>query len=129
MPTAEGTALFQGYYDEIEEAFKNKDLATISRFTAPEWTGWDPNGSAVTREKLMDNVRNMFETVDVLSWPRKVTKVKETNKHFDVTAGCPLRTKNKQGEIEEQPITNVDTWFESPEGWVIVRSRPAKEGD
>jgi hypothetical protein len=121
--------LFQGFYNQLNEAFKSKDIAVISRFTAPEWIGSAPDGSSVTREQLMDNVRKMFASLDVLSWDRKVTKVKESNGHFDVTAGCPLKTKNKTGEIEEQPINNVDTWFEAPDGWVIVRSRPAEEGD
>lgn len=125
MQTLEKTALFQGFYDEIEQAFKNKDLATISKYTAPEWTGWAPDGSTVTREQLMQNVQKMFDTVDILSWSRKVTNVKEEYGHYDVTAGCPLKTRNKKGEIEENDITNVDTWFEAPGGWVIVRSRPA----
>jgi hypothetical protein len=126
MQTINKTELFQGFYSEIEQAFKNKDLETISRFTAPEWTGWAPDGSTVTREQLMQNVQKMFDTVDILSWSRKVTNVEEDGGHYDVTAGDVLRTKNKAGEIEEKNLNNVDTWFQSPEGWVIVRSRPAE---
>lgn len=125
MQTLDKTAMFQGFYSEIEQAFKSKDLAMISKFTAPEWTGWSPDGSTVTREQLMQNVQKMFDTVDVLGWNRRVGNIKEENGHYDVTAGDVLKTKNKEGEIEEKNLTNVDTWFQSPEGWVIVRSRPA----
>src|SRR5687768_14607102 len=125
MQTLDKTGLFQGFYLEIEEAFKNKNLETISKFTAPEWTGWAPDGSTVTREQLMQNVQKMFDTVDILSWSRKVTDVKEESGHYDVTAGEVLKTKNKEGEIEDKNLVNVDTWFRSPEGWVIVRSRPS----
>jgi hypothetical protein len=109
-------------YQEIEKAFHDKDLEAVASHIAPGWTG-EAKGERVTREQLLGNVRNQFETLDDISWPRTITLISATDTEAVVKAvGDYCATKADTGEPFEMHLANQDTWTLGPGGWQVSGS-------
>jgi hypothetical protein len=111
-------SVLEGYYDEIETAFQQKDFAAIEGYMAPVFMAYPKDDEPKDRDALMQSVRSMLSDMDVISWRRHVTNLQiEGNVATAVVEGVFKTSKG------EQVLRNEDVWEQRGPAWVMVRSR------
>jgi len=109
-------------YRDIDKAFRHKDLDTVAKHIAPNWTGTDA-GKPVTRQDLLDNVKRMFDTLSDITWPRTVKPVSvDEHKVVVIAEGDYRAKKTESGEPVEMHLSNKDTWTDQGGEWKVSAS-------
>lgn len=110
-------------YAQVNVAFQNKDLDGITKYISPDWTGAF-GGGPVTRDQLVDNVRNQLQNFDQISWPRTISDPRAEGDKLTVRAEGPYRAvKADSREPVHMELANEDTWRKGPTGWQNIYSR------
>lgn len=110
-------------YEDVNQAFQNKDLDGITKYISPDWTG-EFGGGAVTRDPLVENVRNQLQNFDEISWPRTISHPRTDGNKLTVRAEGPYKAvKADSREPIQMDLANEDTWQKGPNGWQNIYSK------
>ncbi len=107
----------------IERLANKKPHEVNTKYVSPAWTG-EFGGSAVTRDQLVENVRNQLQTFDEITWPRTISNPRTDGDKLTVRAEGPYQAvKQDTREPVQMQLANDDTWQKGPNGWLNIYSK------
>jgi ketosteroid isomerase-like protein len=102
------------------KALTQKDVATLDRFIADDWTNVNPKGKVVTKSELMQSVKSADKPLEAAT----LTQVKA--KIFGESALVTgIATEKKAGEGEER-FRFMDLFAKRNGKWVAVYTQTTK---
>ena len=125
MEEPELTKDLESNYKAIERAFIKKDLEGVAKFIAPAFVGVTPDGHVMGKDDLLKSLRKQFDTLDVVSWDRRVNKLAVEGDKVRAVAEGLYRTV-QDGIPVDIPLVNEDIWQVGPNGWWVVESKGLK---
>ena len=128
MSDLEGlTQELEANYAAIEKAFQDKDIDGIARFLAPDFAVHQKDGTTVSRDQALAGMKLQMQTMEDMSWHRRVTKLERDGDVATATVEGTLRATLKTPDGRPVPIdmeiVATDVWVQTAKGWLTRSAR------
>lgn len=119
--------LLEGYYAEMEAAFRRNDIAGITRFLTPDYVSYERGGTRVARAQTVAGLARMMETLRDVSWKREVRSLTVKDERATATVHGLFEATSVEADGTHTPfafdITAEDVWVRDGEGWRTAQAR------
>ena len=119
--------LLEGYYAEVEAAFRRKDLDGIAHFMTSDYVSYERGGTKVARAEILAGFGRMLETLEDIRWERKVRSIVVDGDRATATVHGVFEATSTGPDGKPSPfaldITAEDLWVRSGESWKTQRGR------
>ncbi len=113
------TRQLEGYYAEVDAAFRRKDIQGIARFLTDDFVAYERGGTKVARAETVAGFARMLETLRDIRWERKVRSLRVEGDRATATVHGVFEATalGADGGPFAFDITAEDVWVRSGETW------------
>jgi ketosteroid isomerase-like protein len=119
--------LLEGYYAEMEEAFRRNDIGGITRFFSPDYVSYERGGTRVARAQTVEGLARMMETLRDVSWKREVRALFVDGERAIATVPGVFEATSVEADGACTPfafdMTAEEVWVRDGDTWLTTQAR------